>query len=68
MSTLALAFTQFPIQWIPEAIFPEIKQLVCSDDQLLLRSTKFMLYFWFFQDVVLNHQNFCAFYCMYSKI
>ena len=40
MSTLALAFTQFPIQWIPEAIFPKIKQLVCEDDQLLLPSTK----------------------------
>lgn len=70
MSTLVLALTQFPIQWIPEAIFPKIKQLVCEDDQLLLPSTKicFTSTFGFFQYVVLKHQNFWAFYCIYSKI
>jgi hypothetical protein len=67
MSIMALAFTQFPLQWIPEAIFPKIQQLVCEDDQLLLPSTKFMLYFWFSHYVVLHHQNVCAFDCMYSK-
>jgi hypothetical protein len=68
MSTLALAFTKFPTQWIPEAMFPKIQQLVCEDDQLLLPSTKFMLYFWFSQYVVLSHQNCCASDCMYSEV
>ena len=63
MSTLALAFTQFPIQWIPEAIFPKIKQLVCEDDQLLLPSTKICCTstFGFFSMQCLNTRTFVLF-------
>jgi hypothetical protein len=34
MSTLAVAFIQFFMQWVPDAIFPKIKQLEHEDNQL----------------------------------